>query len=187
MKFSIKPILISAVFTLIAFVSIIGVSCSSDKCKYISCANGGVCNGGACTCPTGYEGTNCETISRLKFTGNWNVFEKGSNSLAAQYPIHILQAESDQLNTYVDIYNFYNNFFRSPIKAYCDGYNLIIPVQRLQGKIVYGQGTFSSSTTYGQYGGITMRYLVQDSVTLVKDDYGYEAPVDFSEPSQWNK
>ena len=187
MKSRLKAIIFSTLATVFVFIAVFNISCTQDKCKSITCSNGGVCNTGSCTCPTGYEGTNCESLSRDKFTGNWNVFEKGSASLAAQYPIHILPASSDQLNTYVQIYNFYNHFFTGPILAYVDHETLYIPIQHIQGKIIYGQGTIYSSTTYGQYGGITMKYLVQDSVTLIKDDYGYEAPLDFSDPSQWNK
>ncbi len=185
MKFSIKAMFMSAAITVSAFTAVVYVSCNSDKCKTIICANGGVCNSGSCTCPSGYEGSNCETVTRKKFTGNWMVFEKGSNSLAAQYPITITEGESI---TFVNINNFYNFFFTKPIRAYVQGGDkLIIPPQYLQGKYIYGEGHIYSNVTYGQYGGITMRYLVQDTLTLVKDDYGYEAPVDFSDPSAWNK
>lgn len=188
MKKNIKPILLSFIVTIAAFtMAIYNSSCNLDKCNSVSCANGGVCQHGSCVCPTGFEGIYCETEVRQKFTGNWQVFEKGSHSLAAQYPIHIINGDADQPVTYVRIYNFYNYFFRGPIYGYVQDSTLIIPVQNIQGKIVYGQGTIYSSNTYGQYGGITMRYIVQDTLTHIKDDFGYEATVDFSEPSQWNK
>jgi hypothetical protein len=183
MKFRIKAILISTVVTLSACFAIVQTSCNADKCKTIICANRGVCNNGVCTCPSGYEGTNCETINRKRFTGNWNVFEKGSTSLAKQYQISIVDGESI---TYVNITNFYN-LFTKPVKAYVDGDRLIIPNQTIQGKIIFGDGNIYSNLTYGQYGGITMRYIVQDSATLVKDDYGYETAIYFSDASAWNK
>lgn len=45
------------------------VSCNQDKCKDVVCNNGGTCNetDGSCNCAVGYEGENCETLSRAKF------------------------------------------------------------------------------------------------------------------------
>lgn len=183
MNSSIKAIFVSAITTLSVFSGIFYLSCNRDKCATVVCSNRGVCNGGRCTCPSGWEGPRCETETRKKFTGNWSVFEKGSASLAKQYPITIENGESI---TYVSIKNFYN-FFTKPIRAYVDGNRLIIPNQHLQGKIIFGEGTIYSNVTYGQYGGITMRYLVQDSITQTKDDFGYESVYNFSDPSQWNK
>lgn len=184
MKFTIKAIIISAITTISAMSAVFYTSCNTDRCKTIICANRGICNKGVCTCPTGYEGTNCETITRKKFTGNWSVFEKGSASLAKQYQVNVVDGDGI---TFVNITNFYN-FFHSPIKAYVvGGDRIVIPSQNLEGKIVFGEGTIHSNVTYGQYGGITMRYIVQDTLTLQKDDYGYESALDFSDASDWNK
>ncbi len=89
MKLTLKTVLFSSIATIGAFFAVVYSSCNRDKCKTIVCANNGVCNGGSCVCPSGYEGTNCEKVSRNKFLGNWTVFEKGSITLAAQYPISI--------------------------------------------------------------------------------------------------
>jgi len=183
MKFQIRTILFPVVIILSVFAALFSASCNQDKCKTIVCLNRGVCNSGSCTCPSGYEGLHCETEKRKKFTGNWRVFEKGSNSLAKQYGVSVVNGESA---TDVLITNF-NNYFKSRIRGYIDGSRIIIPIQRLEGKIVYGEGDIFSNVTYGQYGGITLRYIVQDSVTLIKDDYGYEPLIDFSEASNWNK
>lgn len=184
MKFSAKALLISAITALSSLGAVFySASCNVDKCKTIVCANRGICNKGACTCPEGYIGTNCETENRKRFTGNWSVFEKGSTSLAKQYQISVEEGEGI---TYVNITNFYN-FFTSKVKAYVDGDRLVIPTQHLEGKIIFGEGQIYSNVTYGQFGGMTVRYLVQDSATLVKDDFGYEAAIDYSDPSNWNK
>ena len=185
MKITSNTILITALLILSAFFAVFNVSCNTDKCKTIVCANPGVCNAGSCTCPEGYEGTNCETETRKKFTGNWHVFEKGSNSLARSYDISVLK--SSEGITFVNIYNFYNYYDTIPVRAYVDGLRLIIPVQKIKGKVFYGDGLISSTTTYNQYGGISMRYLVQDTFTNAKDDFGFESNVDYSDPSAWNK
>jgi len=170
--------LVLAIMSVMSFMA-----CNRNKCNTVVCLNRGVCNDGACTCPVGYEGANCETEIRKKFTGNWRVFEKGSASLAKQYGVSVTNGEgvTDLLIT-----NF-NNYFHGRIRAYVEGTRIIIPVQRTEGKVVYGEGDLFTTVTYGQFGGITFRYIVQDSATLTKDDYGYEPAIDFSEPSDWNK
>ncbi len=69
---SIRSVAFSALLTIGAFSAIMYTSCSKDACKDVVCKNGGTCANGTCSCPTGYEGTNCETLSRDKFIGNWS-------------------------------------------------------------------------------------------------------------------
>ncbi len=183
MKFNFRNILLYTVGACAIAASSFTLSCNIDKCKTIVCANKGVCNNGICTCPTGWEGPNCETEARKKFTGNWSVFEKGTGSLAKQYQVKV---ENSVVDNELSITNF-NNFFHSPVTAYIKSDTLFIPIQHLEGKIIYGDGYFDPGTTYDQYAVLKVRYMVIDSATLKKDDYGYESHVDFSDPSQWNK
>lgn len=45
-------------------------SCNPDPCKDVVCNNGGTCDlDGNCVCPSGFEGTNCDTKSNTVFTG----------------------------------------------------------------------------------------------------------------------
>jgi len=182
MKTPLKKILIPALITIAAFCSLAWFSCNRDKCKTIVCANGGVCSQGACTCKSGYQGANCETIARLKFLGNWEVFEKGSITNAAQYPISI---EASDNITNVVIRNLFN-YFQVPISGYVSNDTLYIPNQQYEGKVVFGVGYIYSNTTYGQYGSISMHYEVIDTATNVPDDFGVYGP-DLSAPSAWNK
>ncbi len=182
MKAPLKTILISAFATFSAFISITYLSCNRDKCKTIVCAHGGVCNSGGCICPSGYEGSNCETISRDKFIGNWSVFEKGSLTEAAQYPLSIVRGS---LITDVSINNFYN-YFLTPIHGYIAGDTLYIPNQEYQGKVLFGIGFIYTDVTYGQFGRLSMRYEIIDTATTVVNDFGYYAP-DGSNASMWNK
>ena len=182
MKAPFKTILISALATVSAFISITYVACNKDRCKTIVCAHGGVCNGGVCTCPSGYQGSNCETVMREKFLGNWTVFEKGSVTKAAQYAISI--QKTTQI-TDVVIQNFYN-YFHTPIKGYVTYDTLYIPNQQYEGKVLFGIGFIYSNVTYGQFGAVSMRYEVIDTATNQVNDFGYYAP-DLSDPSAWNK
>ncbi len=67
---SIKNIAIAALLSVGAFAAVVYSSCTKDDCKDVVCQNGGTCVSGKCQCPTGYEGTNCETLSRAKFLTN---------------------------------------------------------------------------------------------------------------------
>ncbi len=183
MKTHFTKFLLPVLFTFLSLTAVIFFSCNRDLCKGVVCANGGICNRGQCTCQAGYEGINCETISRSKFIGAWTVTEKGSTSPSAQYPVGI--ATSNNV-TDVLITDF-NNKPNSNVNGYVDGDTLYIPNQLTLGKVVFGKGYIDiNNTTYGQYGTIIMRYEVIDTATGVVDDYGYYGP-DYSNPSLWNK
>ena len=187
MKMPVKTIIFSALLALAALGLIINSSCNADKCKTIVCANGSYCQLGACICLNGYEGTNCETVMRQKFMGNWTVFEKGSATYAAQYPISIVIDSAIFTDLY--ILNF-NDSFKHPVLAVVtNGTTLTIPNQQMEGKIIWGKGYIytPSSVNYNQYSAISMQYEVMDSVTGAINDYGYDAVTDGSKPSAWNK
>jgi len=64
----------SKIFQILGVVAITSlglVSCNTDECKDVTCDNGGICVEGTCECLDGYEGTNCETEERAKFTGTY--------------------------------------------------------------------------------------------------------------------
>ena len=183
MRAPLKTVLLTALIAFSACAALVYTSCNRDKCKTIVCAYNGVCNNGICTCPLGYEGTNCETISRQKFLGNWSVFEKGSITEAAQYPISI---EEGAKITDVVIKNFYN-YFTVPINASVIHDTLFIPNHQYQGKVLFGIGYIYSDVTYGQYGAISMEYEIVDTATQSVNDFGYHSLIDHSDPSAWNK
>ncbi|OJW84394.1 MAG: hypothetical protein BGO69_11625 [Bacteroidetes bacterium 46-16] len=63
-------------FTLFAFSMVCYTACkkkqtATDPCALITCHNSGTCSGGLCSCPTGYEGTYCDSAVRTKFIGDW--------------------------------------------------------------------------------------------------------------------
>lgn len=70
MKFWKHSLLAATVFMTLA-TAVTYTSCKHDSCKALMCRNGGTCADEFCRCPTGYEGTQCETVSRTKFVGNY--------------------------------------------------------------------------------------------------------------------
>jgi len=185
MRARLKTILISSLGTLAVFFAVTYISCNKDKCKTIVCAYGGTCNDGVCKCPTGYEGTQCESISREKFLGVWSVFEKGTTTNASQYTISI---EKDSLIDHVVINNLFNYFTNPPVSAYVIHDSIIIPSQQISGKVITGVGyILDTAVKYHQYAEIIMSYKVVDSATGQIDDFGFDGAVDKSSPSVWNK
>jgi hypothetical protein len=100
----IKHIALGGLLTVSAFTAVLYTSCSKDACKGVTCNNGGTCSGGNCTCTTGYEGTNCQTVSRDKFIGSYTGTEictVGTDNYTVT-----LATNSDALKlTYTNLYN----------------------------------------------------------------------------------
>ncbi len=76
---SIRLVALSAIITIGSFCTILYTSCTKDACKGVTCLNGGTCSGGSCSCPTGYLGTNCQTLA---FIGSW----KGNDACSVGGP-----------------------------------------------------------------------------------------------------
>lgn len=181
MKTCVKTIVLAALSTIVVFTGLSISSCENDKCKAIACAYGGVCNGGECTCATGYEGTQCEDVTRDKFTGTWTVTEKGTLTNPAIYPISISPGEAIQD---VTIKNFYNLFPGSVlVNCYVSNDTLYIPRQEVFHKVVEGFGYLNPNVTQEENANMIVRYHVVDSATGSVNDFGLDA----GQPSQWDK
>jgi hypothetical protein len=86
-------------YTLVASVAIMGISatmfsasCSKDSCESLQCKNGGTCAAGFCSCPTGYEGAECETKVTARYIGTY----AGGTLPANGQPYHL-----DTVDVYV--------------------------------------------------------------------------------------
>ncbi len=126
-------------------LTITNISCNRlSKCGTGTCANGGVCDNETCTCPAGYQGSTCQTVSRNAFLGNWSASENGSETQGAQYPVSIL--ESKQAVNDIIITNFLNHF-TDPVNAYVINDSLFIPYQKLDGYTIQGNGCLLTNRT----------------------------------------
>lgn len=159
-------------------------SCKQDKCMSVICANGGECNNdGSCTCAPGYEGERCETATRDKFKGVWDVIEDGTITNPQNYTVSVSNApEIDQV-----FINNFNNFANSEIKAKVIGDTLYIPNQIIEQdgavKTVEGKGYFVTEPYYDLHGVLMVKYRVTDDEGIV-NDYGYRGAGD---ASRWTK
>src|ERR1017187_8738461 len=115
MKQSVKIIFTSAFAAFATFFMVIYISCKTDKCSTVTCVNGGSCNNGICKCPSAYEGTTCQTLSRAKFVGNWGVENlTASVTEPAKFSVSV-EIGTTGIN-YVSIKNLHD-YFTSPVSA----------------------------------------------------------------------
>lgn len=180
-----KSIIKTTLFAAFVATGATFTSCQQDVCKTsIPCANNGTCkDDGSCECPVGYEGNRCETKSRDKFKGVWNVMEDGSISNRMNYALSVQNGtEIDQ----VIIRNF-NNFSNGIVTARVYGDTIIVPNQQMEQdgvvKTVEGKGYFVFEEYYGLHGKLILKYRVVDNDGIV-NDYGYRGG---GSASEWIK
>ncbi len=142
-------------------------SCEEDVCKDVLCAATGVAtdiNGTcSCVCDSGYEGTDCATLSRAKFVGTYSVADACSASGSAAYTVTITASATDE--TRVLLSNFWD-FYAANVVATVEGNTITIASQDPDndGFPVAGTGTYSASANT-----ITFNYTVTETATSQND------------------
>jgi hypothetical protein len=179
MKARLKSIVLSALGVMAAFSAVTYTSCNNDPCKAIICAYGGTCTEGDCICPSGYEGTHCEVVTRDKYEGVWTVFEDGSSTMAAQYEVKIIKGSG---NTDMIISNFYNRFPGAQVNVRVKGDSLFIPQQTVDNYTIEGAGHLNWEEFYPDHGELTLYYKVVNPEGRT-DDFGFSAGL----PSIWTR
>ncbi len=180
MKIGFKTILIPAVVVMAIFTTVTYTSCNSDKCKAIVCAYGGVCKDGACICAAGYEGTQCEIVTRDRYKGAWNVSEKGTYTDPAQY---ILSIENTTDVTKMVIKGF-SNSIKSDVKMIINSDEITIPFQTVDSFEIQGTGLLKSEGYYAKHGQLTVRYTIKNLRNNMTNDFGVNPG---TQPSVWTK
>lgn len=140
----IKNIAFSAMLAVGAFSAVTYTACNKDECKGVECSNGGTCVSGSCSCPVGYEGTTCQTLSTAKFiktwTGHW--VSVADPTKTGAYTSIISQGTGV---TTVSITNFFD-YFVHPVTATVSSNTITIPSQSPDGTgTVSGSGTFQNN------------------------------------------
>ena len=193
MKFKAKAFFTTLFIVVCAFTSLLYVSCNPngknsvlDKCAAIACAHGGRCDQGSCVCPSGYDGVNCEIVTRDKYVHGWNVIEDGSITVESHYDLAIENNNDDVTVVYIkNLYNYFGTVRANILKD-----TIIIPNQQIQGKVIFGKGYIYGDSLLGANTKICMRYEVVDSASMPQlvDDFGYyNTSNDNSKPSIWTK
>lgn len=155
MKNTFRSVAFSALLALGAFSAVTYTACTKDECKDVTCANGGTCSGGNCSCPVGYEGTTCQTLSRDKFIGTY-IGNETCTTGTDNYTITIA-TNSDVMK--LTISNIYNN--AAPVytaTATVTGANGFTFSNTQAGATFSGTGTLSGNQ-------ITISYTVSDALT----------------------
>jgi hypothetical protein len=181
-----KRIIITALSTLTLFFAFVFNACTPDKCKHVSCAYGGTCKDGTCLCQTGYEGEHCETVTRDKFKGIYNVNEDGALSSAAQYSVSI---ENGPKINEVLIKNVQNLLQESVATGTVYKDTLTIPLQNFANntKTIEGWAYLTDTNPlnqhYYQHAIATVYYKITTIATGQIDEFGGNG----SGPSIWSK
>jgi hypothetical protein len=138
-------------------------SCEEDPCKDVTCAATGVATevnaSCSCVCDSGYEGTDCATLSRAKFIGTYTVSDACSASGSANYTVTIAASSTDE--TRVLIGNFWNSYAAN-VTATVDGNTLTIANQDPDSDGYPVQGTATYNTTANT---ITINYTVTETAS----------------------
>lgn len=148
----IKNIAFSALLAIGTFGVVTFTACTKDECKDVVCQNGGTCVSGACVCPTGYEGTNCETETRAKFIKSWS-----ASDMAGTTPIvyNCSIAAGANISSVLISNSFSDNFFAGVINGTVSDNTLTVPSQKpdaggnysVQGSATYNLGKLTWTYT----------------------------------------
>lgn len=162
---NLKTLLMASFLTVGIFSTVVFTSCNGDKCKDTVCNNGGTCNesDGSCSCAVGYEGSNCETLSKTKFIKSWSASDAtGGNALVYTCAI----ATGANANAVIIANDFSDDYFVNNIAATVDKNTITIATQQPDndGYEVWGTGTFSSNT-------ISWTYSIREVLTNTTLNY----------------
>ncbi|RYZ40096.1 MAG: hypothetical protein EOP49_29790 [Sphingobacteriales bacterium] len=149
-----KNMAFAGLMTLGAFSAVTYTSCNKDECKDVECQNGGTCSGGNCVCPSGYEGTSCETLSIVKFAKTWTASDQtGSTNLV--YSVVIVPGSA--VGTAIIANEFSDELFFNSIDATVDKNVITIPDQKPD---VNGDYRVEGEGVYQANGSIVWNYTI---------------------------
>ena len=110
-------------------------ACERNTCNNVTCFNGGSCNSGECRCPTGYEGSQCQTLSVARFIGVYGGYSQcgydGANNGGAPQVTDTAWITGDQKNVNF-VYVTYKSLLPRVLHGYVSNsvstYSIIFPL-----------------------------------------------------------
>ncbi|MCW3125470.1 MAG: hypothetical protein JWO03_1128 [Bacteroidetes bacterium] len=132
-----------------------------DACASEFCLNGGSCADGRCSCPpnfigehcdsckNGYEGSDCSTLSRIKFLySGYHVSETDDHGGSGNYNSSVL-VSTNQIDQ-VYLLHVAGSNFTNTVAATCKGSVITIPIQKPDvGQLyIHGSGSISGGTIH---------------------------------------
>lgn len=118
------------------------VACDNQSCENVRCPFGRTCVLGDCLCPAGYEGDNCNILSRDKYLGTYQVNENCANRPSGGFFFSTITIGSDDFK--VNIGNMANTGLFA--EAFVTGNFVQIPSQNLGATTISGSGEFFPNT-----------------------------------------
>lgn len=128
-------------------IAVLISGCAGRNCKNVVCPAGQQCLDGGCYCNNGYEGADCNTLSYLKYVGNYNVSETCMNSTPQFLNYTCFVTNSPNVVNVIYINNLFNMGITAVAEIYTDGATqqgtYILVRQQSQGGIQFdGTGNF---------------------------------------------
>jgi hypothetical protein len=141
-----------------AFISImLYTACERNPCDNVTCFNGGSCGSGICNCPSGYEGAQCQTLSRDRFTGLYVGYTKCNDGAEVSDTVYISGDVNNVNFAYIGYKYLGTDILHGYISNTVSTYSIIIPSD--------------SSTNYLQQYTLTLQSDTVLSINVFTHDY----------------
>lgn len=152
---SVRNIAFSALLAVGAFTMVTYTACNKDECKDVVCNNGGTCVSGTCNCLSGYEGTNCQTVSAAALPGQYTASETCQPPVTGgSWSSTVSQSSNDK--TKIVISNF--GASSTNVTGHVNKNAITLDQTTIGGNTVTGTGTVSGNT-------ITINYTLSGTIS----------------------
>jgi hypothetical protein len=160
MKFRKQILLTLSLFGVVVGGSIV-TSCEPNSCDGVTCFNGGSCGGGICTCPSGYEGAQCQTRKIDRFLGTYAGFTTCDHGAQVIDTVTIVEGTGGPGSVEV----FYRSVYPKLLQGYVSNNESVYSI-----KITNNDSSKRNTNEYLRYFAITL----QSNKTLKLHTYEYE-------------